>query len=107
METGGRTLEEGVEEAAAEGGDRWENPRGGNGGRPWFPPKLATRNGLKGRPEAARAPANWYVGYLIGGGKYPPGGGKSPTHLQMEESLGRHETRALARHSAARLTSQL
>ena len=70
------------------GGDRWENPRGGNVGRPLFPPKPATRNGLEGRPEAARAPANWHVGYHTGGGEYPTGGGKSPTHLQMEESLG-------------------
>ena len=34
-----------------------------------FPPKPATRNGLEGLPEAARAPANWYVGYLVGAGR--------------------------------------
>ena len=51
-------------------------------------PKPKKRKGLEGRPEAARAPDNWHVGYHTGGREYPTGGGKSPTHLQMEESLG-------------------
>ena len=89
------------------GGDRWENLRGGNRGWLWFPPQPATRNGLEGRPEGARAPANWYVGYLVGGGKYPPGGGKFSTHFQMEESLELQEARALGRNGSAPLVSQL
>ena len=87
--------------------DRWRQvgePSGREQGPALDPAKIGNE---ERRPEVARAPANWYVGYLASGGKYPPGGGKSPAHLQMEESFGRLGTRALARYRAAQHTPQL
>ena len=79
-------------------------------------------DGLEARPEAVMVPAkigdeerpqgtargsegSRQLAHMVQyrGGKYHTGGGKSPTHHQVEESLVQHDTRALARHSAARI----